>query len=154
MQITAPQAQQGKPQFSSDQIGSSRRTSLSLGPGPAVPDASAVDPAQGNAAQGALIFRTNCAMCHNFAGKGGALTRGKYAPSLSGVSPTHMYEAMVTGPQSMPVFNDPTIDPQSKRDIIAYLTTIDKAPSPGGLTLGTIGPVSEGLVGWLVGLAC
>ena len=35
----------------------------------------------GNASRGDLIFRTNCAMCHNFAGKGGALTRGKYAPT-------------------------------------------------------------------------
>ncbi len=82
-------------------------------------------------ADGALIFRTNCAMCHNFAGKGGALTRGKYAPNLTGVTPKYVYEAMVTGPQSMPVFNDQTIDPQAKKDVIAYLQTIEKAPSPG-----------------------
>jgi ubiquinol-cytochrome c reductase cytochrome c subunit len=92
-------------------------------------------------------------MCHGAAGKGGALTRGKYAPSLSGATPTNIYEALVTGPQSMPVFNDQTIDPQSKRDVIAYLSTINKTPNPGGLSLGRIGPVSEGLVGWLVGFA-
>lgn len=124
----------------------------SLGPGPSIPDDAAVDPAQGSASDGAMIFRQNCAMCHNFAGKGGALTRGKYAPSLSGVSGKTVYEAMVTGPQSMPVFNDQTIDPKSKRDVIAFLDTIDKAPSPGGLSLGALGPVSEGLVAWIVGL--
>jgi ubiquinol-cytochrome c reductase cytochrome c subunit len=124
----------------------------SLAPGPSIPTAADTDPAQGNPATGAAIFRTNCAMCHNFAGKGGALTYGKYAPSLDGSSPEHIYEAMVSGPQSMPVFNDNTISPQNKRDVIAYLTTIQKIPSPGGLDLGSIGPVGEGLVGWLIGL--
>ena len=124
----------------------------SLAPGPAIPDAAAIDPATGNASRGSMIFRTNCAMCHGAAGKGGALTRGKYAPNLTGTTPKHIDEAMVTGPQSMPVFNDQTIDPQAKRDVIAYLTTINKTPNPGGLSLGRIGPVSEGLVAWLVGL--
>jgi ubiquinol-cytochrome c reductase cytochrome c subunit len=91
-------------------------------------------------------------MCHGAAGKGGALTRGKYAPSLTGSTPTHIYEAMVTGPQSMPVFNNMTIDPQAKRDVIAYLDTINQTANPGGLSLGRIGPVSEGLVAWLVAL--
>lgn len=152
MQVTAPQAAKAKTQYSQQQIEQLAAYVASLGPGPAVPDAAAVDPSLGDPSRGSLIFRTNCAMCHNFAGKGGALTRGKYAPNLTGVTPTHMYEAMVTGPQSMPVFNDQTIDPQNKRDVIAFLTTIEKAPNPGGLSLGTIGPVSEGLVGWLVGL--
>jgi len=124
----------------------------SLGPGPDIPTPAQVDPADGNASSGAAIFRTNCAMCHNFAGSGGALTNGKYAPSLEGSSPEHIYEAMVTGPQSMPVFNDQVIDEQGKRDVIAYLKTIQEAPNPGGLPLGAIGPVSEGLVAWAVGL--
>jgi ubiquinol-cytochrome c reductase cytochrome c subunit len=59
---------------------------------------------------------------------------------------------MITGPQSMPVFNDMTIDPQSKKDVIAYLKAIEEAPSPGGAALGSIGPVSEGLLSWAVGL--
>ena len=60
---------------------------------------------------------------------------------------------MLTGPQSMPVFGDGTMTPEEKREIIAYLKTID-APSrtPGGLALGRIGPVSEGAVGWIVGI--
>jgi ubiquinol-cytochrome c reductase cytochrome c subunit len=124
----------------------------SLGPGPAIPGVATVDPKDGNPSDGAMIFRTNCAMCHNFAGMGGALTRGKYAASLVTVDPKYVYEAMVSGPQSMPVFNDRTINQQGKRDIIAYLETIHHSPSPGGLALGSLGPVSEGLVVWVVGL--
>jgi ubiquinol-cytochrome c reductase cytochrome c subunit len=150
---SGPQAPQTKVQLTQEEISHLASYVASLAPGPAVPDAAAVNPEQGDASRGAMIFRTNCAMCHGAAGKGGALTRGKYAPDLTGTSSTHIYEAMVTGPQSMPVFNDRTIDPQSKRDVIAYLDAVNKTPNPGGLSLGRIGPVSEGLVGWLVGFA-
>ena len=153
LEASGPQAPAVKPQLTDEQIAQVAAYIASLAPGPAIPGASDVDPESGDAARGALIFRTNCAMCHNFAGKGGALTRGKYAPSLDKTSPKHIYEAMVSGPQSMPVFNDQTMDPQAKRDVIAFLTTIRDAPSPGGFSLGQIGPVSEGLVGWVVGLA-
>jgi ubiquinol-cytochrome c reductase cytochrome c subunit len=156
MPLTAEGPQAGQPpevEFTDTEIKQLAAYVASLGPGPAIPDESAVDPTDGNASRGALIFRTNCAMCHNFAGRGGALTRGKYAAGLQGSSPTHIYEAMVSGPQSMPVFNDQTMDPQSKRDIIAYLHAINQAPSPGGLSLGSIGPVSEGLVAWLFGIS-
>src|SRR4051794_5746409 len=125
----------------------------SLGPGPEIPSAEDVDYSKADASRGATIFRTNCAMCHNFAGKGGALTRGKYAPNLDGTSPTHIYEAMLTGPQSMPVFDDRTLTPQDKRDIIAYLKTTEQQPTPGGFSLGFLGPVNEGLVAWVVGTA-
>ena len=57
-------------------------------------------------ARGGELFRTNCSACHNFEGAGGALPNGKYAPSLVGVSNKRLYEAMVTGPQQMPVFSD------------------------------------------------
>jgi ubiquinol-cytochrome c reductase cytochrome c subunit len=149
---SGPQAPKSTPKLTEEQTRQLAAYVASLGPGPAIPGPVEVDPALGDPSRGALIFRTNCAMCHNFAGKGGALTRGKYAPNLTGVSPKHVYEAMITGPQSMPVFNNQTIDPTAKRDVIAYLHTINEAPSPGGLSLGSLGPVSEGLVAWVVGL--
>ncbi|MGH3241432.1 MAG: cytochrome bc1 complex diheme cytochrome c subunit [Spirillospora sp.] len=126
----------------------------SLGGGPEVPPASAVDPKNGDVALGGKLFRTNCAQCHNFTGQGGALTGGKYAPPLSGddVTPTQMYEAMLTGPQAMPVFNDTTLTPKDKQAIIAYLVQTREEPNPGGNGLGRIGPVSEGLAGWLIGI--
>jgi ubiquinol-cytochrome c reductase cytochrome c subunit len=151
LQQSGPQAPEARRKLTEKEVQQLAAYVASLGPGPGIPDAEQLAK-EGDASRGSLIFRTNCAMCHNFAGKGGALTRGKYAPSLTDVEPKYIYEAMVTGPQSMPVFNDQTMDPQSKADIIAYLQTIEKAPSPGGLALGSIGPVSEGLVAWAVGL--
>ncbi len=138
--------------FSQEQIDAIGAYVASLAPGPAVPSAEMVDPAKGDVAKGGDLYRVNCAMCHNSSGSGGALTRGKYAPSLMGVAPKDMYEAMLTGPQSMPVFNDTNITPESKRDIIAFLTTLDKSESPGGLTLGSLGPVPEGMFAWVFGL--
>ncbi|REE99522.1 cytochrome c [Thermomonospora umbrina] len=126
----------------------------SLGKGPDVPSAAMVDPRGGDVALGGKLFRTNCAQCHNFVGSGGALTGGKYAPPLdsSDVTPTQMYEAMVTGPQAMPVFNDTTLTPEQKRAIIAYVVETREEPNPGGNGLGRIGPVAEGLAGWLIGM--
>ena len=91
-------------------------------------------------------------MCHNFAGQGGALTQGKYAPTLMGVDAKHIYEAMVTGPQSMPVFSDKTITPAEKLSIIKWIKSVQDEPQQGGISLGRVGPVTEGLFGWLVGL--
>jgi ubiquinol-cytochrome c reductase cytochrome c subunit len=126
----------------------------SLGPGPAIPTKDQYSPTGANAGKGGELFRTNCAQCHNFVGKGGALTNGKYAPTLQGASPKHIYEAMLTGPQSMPSFPDSTMPQDTKADIIAYLHEVDSSTTknPGGLSLGSIGPVSEGLVGWIFGL--
>lgn len=153
LQETGPQADPKKKQRMPQQkIEAMSAYLASLAPGPSIPLGDILDPSKGDASKGEEIFRTNCAMCHNFAAKGGALTLGKYAPSLTGVSPKHIYEAMLTGPQSMPVFNEANIGPDDKRDVIAFLTTIQEEPSPGGLSLGAIGPVSEGLVGWAVGL--
>lgn len=126
----------------------------SLGPGPAAPSKDQYSPANADNAKGGELFRTNCSQCHNFVGKGGALTDGKYAPSLKGVDPKHIYEAMQTGPQNMPSFPDTTMPQQQKADIIAYLKDVDsaQADNPGGLTLGSLGPVSEGLFAWVFGL--
>ncbi|QNP62912.1 c-type cytochrome [Streptomyces genisteinicus] len=126
----------------------------SLGAGPITPTKEQFDPADADIANGGELFRTNCAQCHNFTGKGGALTEGKYAPDLNGVSPKHLYEAMQTGPQNMPSFPDGIMPEQEKRDIIAYVKAVnsDDTPSPGGFALGGLGPVAEGLFGWVFGL--
>ncbi|MFH9179837.1 cytochrome bc1 complex diheme cytochrome c subunit [Streptomyces albogriseolus] len=126
----------------------------SLGAGPAVPTEEQYGPEGADSAKGGELFRNNCAQCHNFTGKGGALTHGKYAPSLEGVTPKHIYEAMLTGPQNMPSFPDSTLSEQNKKDIIAYLDAVngEDTESPGGLSLGGLGPVSEGLFAWVFGL--
>jgi ubiquinol-cytochrome c reductase cytochrome c subunit len=134
----------------------------SLGPGPAIPTKDQYDPStipadQKNEAiaRGGQFFLTNCTACHNFAGAGGALPQGKYAPSLKNVTNKHAYEALITGPQQMPVFSDGVLKPSEKRDIIAYLDSLRETPKYGGSSLGTLGPVSEGLWAWVAGIgAC
>jgi ubiquinol-cytochrome c reductase cytochrome c subunit len=121
----------------------------SLGGGPPIPSAEQVDPALGNVALGQQLFIANCAQCHNFVGAGGALTYGKYAPALTQATPTQIYEAMLTGPEAMPVFDDGTLSPENKRDIIAYIVNTRSEANPGGFSLGRVGPVTEGLVAFL-----
>ncbi|CAM5630476.1 c-type cytochrome [Streptomyces canus] len=126
----------------------------SLGAGPNIPTEAQYGPDGADIAKGGELFRDNCTQCHNFTGKGGALTHGKFAPSLEDVDPKHIYEAMQTGPQNMPSFPDTTLSEQNKKDIIAYLNAVngDDTVSPGGLELGGLGPVSEGLFAWIFGL--
>ncbi|MGA7207084.1 MAG: c-type cytochrome [Specibacter sp.] len=147
MQMQGPQALEKPAQMNADQTRDLAAYVATLGDGPALPEAQYID-GKGDAAVGGELFRVNCAMCHNAAAAGGALTRGKFAPALAGVSASHMYSAMVTGPQNMPVFNDANISPEGKRDIITFLKTIENQGSPGGAKLGSLGPVSEGLFLW------
>ena len=148
---TGPQGEQKPVQFTEEQTAALAAYVASLAPGPAIPDAEYLT-GKGDVAEGAELFRINCAMCHNVAGAGGALTEGKFAPALSGVEAVHVYEAMVTGPQNMPVFNDDNITPEEKANIISYLAYLDETPSVGGFGLGNLGPVSEGLFIWIFGL--
>ena len=153
MPLAAPntQAQRNTKQFSDKEIAQMAAYVASLGTGPNVPEKQYTTPG-GNSAKGGELFRVNCAMCHNFAGSGGALTRGKYAPPLTSVSGKHIYEAMQTGPQSMPVFNDTNLSPQDKKDIITYLKHVENDPAEGGHNLGALGPVTEGMFAWTFGI--
>lgn len=151
LEATAPQAPPKPVKFAEEEIADMAAYVASLGPGPAIPAEEYLEVLDDDErlAEGNELFRTNCAMCHNVVGAGGALTRGKYAPPLAGVDEKYIYEAMTTGPQSMPVFNDANISPEEKQSIISYLKYVEAQPSPGGLTLGSLGPVSEGLFAWL-----
>lgn len=150
-QASGPQLEKKPVQFTEEQIHALATYVASLAPGPAAPAAEYLD-GKGDTEHGGELFRINCAMCHNAVGGGGALTQGKFAPSLKGVSAKHIYEAMVTGPQNMPVFNDSNLTPEDKRDIISYLQYVEENPSVGGYELGNLGPVVEGLFIWTLGL--
>jgi len=151
MAASGPQAEEKPPQFTQAQTDALAAFVASKAPGPSLPSEDLLT-GTGDSATGAELFRINCAMCHNVAGAGGALTEGKFAPQLTGVSAKHIYEAMITGPQNMPVFNDDNISPEDKANIITYLKYLDDTPSVGGLSLGNLGPVSEGLFVWIFGL--
>ena len=149
------QAQRKKVIYSPEEIKALSAYVASLGPGPSVPQKSEYDTKGVDSeaiSRGGQFWRTNCTACHNFAASGGALPGGKYAPSLKGVSEKHIYEAMLTGPQQMPVFSDGVLKPEEKRDVIAYVKSLQESPNYGGTTLGSLGPVSEGLAAWVVGI--
>ena len=103
-------------------------------------------------ARGSELFRLNCASCHNFTGKGGALSSGKYAPPLAPANEQQIYDAMLTGPQNMPKFSDRQITPEEKEDIIAYVKSATETLPPGGYGLGGLGPATEGLAIWAIGI--
>jgi len=147
------QAMRKDPIYNAEETAALAAYVASLAPGPEIPTESSLNyERDGSTAEGGELFRNNCAMCHNFAGQGGALSQGKYAPTLMGVEPKHIYEAMVTGPQSMPVFSDKTITPEEKLSIIKWIKSAEKEPNLGGASLGRVGPVTEGLLGWVLGL--
>jgi ubiquinol-cytochrome c reductase cytochrome c subunit len=107
-----------------------------------------------DSARGGELFRLNCASCHNFTGRGGALSSGKYAPNLDKATEEQIYTAMLSGPQNMPTFSDQQLSPEEKRDIVAYVKSVaGQRNNPGGYALGGFGPISEGLAIFLVGIA-
>lgn len=147
------QAMRKKPKYNAEETAALATFVASLAPGPSIPAEEELNyERDGSIAEGGELFRTNCAMCHNFAAQGGALTQGKYAPTLMGVDAKHMYEAMITGPQSMPVFADKTLTAEEKLSIIKYIKNAEQEKPQGGISLGRVGPVTEGLFGWIVGL--
>lgn len=153
------QAQRKGPAFDESQIDALGAYVQANGGGPVVPrDENGQIASQsliGNdVARGGDLFRLNCASCHNFTGRGGALSSGKYAPDLGDAAkvPAQVYTAMLTGPQNMPKFSDRQLSPDEKRDIVAYVREATQTPSPGGFGLGFFGPTSEGMVAWIVGM--
>ena len=149
------QAEEKPVQYSEEEIQALAAYVASLGPGPAIPNAAAYDISDVSAEEMALggdLFRANCSACHGFAGAGGALPDGRYAPALTDVEPRFIVEAMLTGPQQMPVFSDEVITPDDKRAMIAYIQRLREQPSYGGAAAGSLGPVSEGLVAWIGGI--
>ena len=147
------QAVRKKPAYNPDEVAALAAYVASLAPGPAIPNQEVMYyERDGNTAQGGELFRTNCAMCHNFAGQGGALTQGKFAPTLMKSTPQEIYEAMITGPQSMPVFSDKIITPSEKLSIIKWIKAAQNEPNLGGASMGRVGPVTEGLLVWTLGL--
>jgi len=150
---TDAEAPRKPPVYTQQEISAIAAYVASLGGGPAIPTDQQDSTAGADTALGQSLFNANCAQCHNYAGAGGALTDGKYAPPLTEATNRQIYEAMLTGPEAMPVFNDTTLTPSDKRDIIAYVTQTRAEANPGGFSLGRIGPVTEGLVAWLGGIS-
>jgi quinol---cytochrome-c reductase cytochrome c subunit len=128
-------------------------TNDSGGAGVNLPEAKGEELRGGNPARGGELFRLNCASCHNFTGRGGALSSGKAAPPLDGATEEQIYAAMLTGPQNMPRFSERQLSPTEKKDIITYVKSVtDGNNNPGGNPIGGLGPQSEGFIAFIVGM--
>lgn len=154
MPLAAPgvQAIPKMPSYNEEETAALAAYIATLGQGPGIPTAEMLDTSNADLALGGELFRTNCAQCHGAAGVGGALSEGRKAPSLMNAEAKRLYEAMITGPQAMPLFADSTLSTADKQQIIAYVAELQKNESPGGFSLGRLGPVTEGLFIFLAGL--
>ncbi|MFN2490185.1 MAG: c-type cytochrome [Actinomycetota bacterium] len=131
-------------------------------PGPDVPE---VDLQDADLQLGAELYQENCAACHSTTGIGGALASGRrgglpdvqlartnIASDLATATPTEIAEAMIVGPGTMPVFGYDTFDDEEIDSIARYVVYLQDPNSRGGLSIGGIGPVAEGAIGWVLGL--
>ena len=153
------QAERKAPQISPEDSKKIAQYIQEIGGGPTMPDdnvlngdVAAATKDSKRLANGGELFRVNCSACHAFSTGGGALSSGKFAPTLKESTNRDFYSAMLTGPQNMPVFGNNELTPQDKADIIAYVQNLNSDTDPGGFNLGRYGPVPEGLVIFLVGI--
>jgi len=151
------QAEEKAPQFDKAQTKQLGQYIQELGGGPQVPSGELTTSLKEDPealANGGEMFRINCTSCHGFGGGGGALSSGKFAPSLGDATESEIYAAMLTGPQNMPVFGDNELTPDQKREIITYVKVqLQEDKDPGGLfNLGRYGPVTEGLAIFVIGI--
>ncbi|OLF08681.1 cytochrome C [Actinophytocola xinjiangensis] len=152
--VQGAQAKKKPPVLTPDEIEQISAFIQANGGGVEMPEESGAQLQGDNPARGGQLFRLNCASCHNFTGRGGALSSGKAAPPLDNVTEDAMYAAMLSGPQNMPRFSERQLSPTEKKDIIAYVKSVtDGNNNPGGNSLGGLGPQSEGLIGFIVGIA-
>jgi ubiquinol-cytochrome c reductase cytochrome c subunit len=141
-------AQRARPAYTSGEIAAITGYVASFGSGPPIPTLAS----SSDLARGAELYEQNCAACHSSTGVGGALTSGVVAPSLLEATRTQLAEAIRIGPGTMPVFDQGAIRDEDVTAIANYVAELQAPQQQGGLSLGRIGPIAEGAVGWFVGL--
>jgi ubiquinol-cytochrome c reductase cytochrome c subunit len=137
-----------RPAFPPQQIHALVAYVASLG-GPAIPH---VRLERRLLSHGEELFAVNCSGCHTIQAVGGIVT-GAVAPTLERATPTQIAEAIRIGPYVMPKFGPKQL---SDADIAAIATFVEETnhhpANEGGWDIGRIGPISEGMVAWLLGI--
>ena len=151
LQQGVQQAPRKRPKYTIEEIDQLAAYIQANGGGPTIPEDER-DLTAGDLQLGGELFRANCAQCHNFAGSGGALTYGKYAPELRPASARVIWGAMQSGPANMPRFSNQQLNDDEKAAITRYITYLQDSEDPGGASLGRYGPIAEGLAIWVVGI--
>ncbi len=107
----------------------------------------------GDVVRGRALFIANCSACHGATAMGGSVGYGEIAPSLHATALTQVAQAIRVGPGVMPQFNSSALTNTDVDDIVRYVGILQAAKhNAGGLALGGLGPVAEGLVAWAIGL--
>jgi ubiquinol-cytochrome c reductase cytochrome c subunit len=117
--------------------------------GPPIP---VVAPDEGDLPEGATLYLNNCAGCHGAGASGDSVGGGQIAPALDAATPVQIAEAIRIGPGLMPKFGEQALDAHDVDSIATYLVWIRTHGSYGGLQLGRVGAVAEGLVAVVIGL--
>jgi ubiquinol-cytochrome c reductase cytochrome c subunit len=138
----------GTPAFSSRDRRALVAYIASLG-GPSVPH---VDMRGSSISAGLTAFRQSCAGCHTIAAAGGVIP-GASVPSLQQATAVQIAEAVRLGPYLMPRFGPRQISAAKLDAITAYVISTRHPDDAGGWGIGHLGPVPEGMVAWLIGLA-
>jgi ubiquinol-cytochrome c reductase cytochrome c subunit len=147
------QAMRKPPKFTPEEIDALGAYVQTYGGGPEAQKQSGQALQGGDPSRGGELYRLNCSSCHNFTGRGIAMSSGKFAPNLDQATEQDIYHAMLTGPQNMPKFSDRQLAPEEKKDIIAYVKSVTNGNNnPGGNSLGGYGPGPETVIAWVVGL--
>ncbi len=133
--------------------------------GPEGPDVPVLALDDANLSHGAVLYQENCAACHSTTGIGGALTEGRVTteegvpprsrivvPPVTESTSIEIAEAIRTGPGTMPVFGDESLDDADLNALVAYTNYLKNPDDRGGASFGRIGPVAEGAVGWIAGI--
>jgi ubiquinol-cytochrome c reductase cytochrome c subunit len=116
------------------------------------PPIARADPARGSISEGFQIFSDKCAGCHQIVGAGGMVT-GARVPALQHATPTEIAEAVRIGPYLMPKFSEAQLNQQQLDSLVKYIRYTRAPDDAGGWGIGHVGPIPEGMVAWLLGLA-
>ena len=138
------------PAYTPDKISQLVAYVAGLGP-PSGPPVPTVDVSGADLAHGGELYRAQCAACHSWDGGGGALLY-REAPSLHAATPVQVAEAIRVGPNTMPSFGSDAFTDQEVNDIVAYVQYLKHPRDRGGLALWHLGPLAEGLIGWVIGI--
>ena len=113
------------------------------------PDIPQVDLSRVDLGRGGELYRVNCASCHNWDGKGGALVNRQNAPSLHPVPNLQVAEAVRIGPGTMPRFTQAQLTDDDLNDVVAYVDYIRAPQDAGGYGLAHWGPSTETVAGFV-----
>ncbi len=140
--------QRHPPKYSRRTIAALVHLVATFGAGPAIPT---VDLRTADVAEGGVLYRLNCAACHQAVGSGGALVQ-REAPDLTHATPTQVAEAVRIGPGQMPAFGTAALNEHQVDDVAAYVQQLRHPDDAGGLSIWHLGPVPEGGIAIFVGL--